>query len=296
LKNLLTRTITGALFVIIFISSIMFSEYTFVALFLFIIIIAMLEFYRTALIERVRSQMYYGIFLGVSLFVLNYLYAKKLIEAPIFLILIPLFLFTFIFELYKDNKRPFTNIAFTFLGIIYIALPFSLFNHLVFEIQKVVPEVLNPELEEIANNLKPYDIKEVNIEYTPYVILLFFIFQWAYDTFAYLFGITIGRNRLFESVSPKKSWEGAIGGAIATIGLAYLISQYTDVMSTVDMMVVASIIVLFGTYGDLVESLYKRSLGIKDSGNILPGHGGILDRFDSTIMAAPIVFVYLQLF
>lgn len=274
----------------------MFSEYTFVALFLFIIIIAMLEFYRTALIERVRSQMYYGIFLGVSLFVLNYLYAKKLIEAPIFLILIPLFLFTFIFELYKDNKRPFTNIAFTFLGIIYIALPFSLFNHLVFEIQKVVPEVLNPELEEIANNLKPYDIKEVNIEYTPYVILLFFIFQWAYDTFAYLFGITIGRNRLFESVSPKKSWEGAIGGAIATIGLAYLISQYTDVMSTVDMMVVASIIVLFGTYGDLVESLYKRSLGIKDSGNILPGHGGILDRFDSTIMAAPIVFVYLQLF
>lgn len=273
----------------------MFSEYTFVALFLFIIIIAMLEFYRTALIERVRSQMYYGIFLGVSLFVLNYLYAKKLIEAPIFLILIPLFLFTFIFELYKDNKRPFTNIAFTFLGVIYIALPFSLFNHLVFEIQKVVPEVLNPELEEIANNLKPYDIKEVNIEYTPYVILLFFIFQWAYDTFAYLFGITIGRNRLFESVSPKKSWEGAIGGAIATIGLAYLISQYTDVMSTVDMMVVASIIVLFGTYGDLVESLYKRSLGIKDSGNILPGHGGILDRFDSTIMAAPIVFVYLQL-
>lgn len=255
----------------------------------------MLEFYRTALIERVRSQMYYGIFLGVVVFLLNYLYAKKQIEEPIFLILIPLFFFIFIFELYSNNKRPFSNIAFTILGVLYIALPFSLFNYMVFEVQDLSNEVL-PEIEQIVANIKPVDVDNITMSYTPNVIMLFFVFQWAYDTFAYLFGISIGHNRLFESVSPKKSWEGAIGGAIATIGFAYYLAQHFTFLSLTDMIVVASIIVVFGTYGDLVESLYKRSLGIKDSGNILPGHGGILDRFDSTIMAAPIVFVYLQLF
>jgi phosphatidate cytidylyltransferase len=295
LKNILTRSITGILFVTIFLSSILFSEYTFVALFLFIIVTAMFEFYRTALIERVRTQTYYGVFVGVVVFVLNYLYAKQLIEASIFLIIIPLFMFIFIFEIYSNNKRPFSNIAYTILGIIYISVPFSLFNYMIFEIQKVVPEVINTEYEQIVANIQSLEVKNITLNYTPKVVLVFFIFQWAYDTFAYLFGISLGRTRLYESISPKKSWEGAIGGAISTIGIAYLISQYFDVMPTIHLMVVAAIIVVFGTYGDLVESLYKRSLCIKDSGKMLPGHGGILDRFDSTLMAAPFVFVYLQL-
>lgn len=271
MKNLITRSLTGLLFVVVFLACIFFSEYSFIALFLFLTITAMIEFYRTSVIERARAQLYYGVFIGSILFFINYLYASNQVEAPIFLILIPLFSFIFIFELYFNNKRPFTNIAYTILGVLYIALPFALFNYFVFEKKN-------------AETIYNYDI-----------ILVFFIFQWAYDSFAYLFGVSIGKNRLFERVSPKKSWEGLIGGAASTIALAYFISPYFPILTQIDWMVIAGIIVVFGTYGDLVESLYKRSISIKDSGRILPGHGGILDRFDSTIMASPFVFLYLQI-
>ncbi|HBF88509.1 MAG TPA: phosphatidate cytidylyltransferase [Bacteroidales bacterium] len=271
MKNITTRLLTGLLFVVVFLGCIFFNRYSFVVLFLFLISTGMMEFYRTAMIDRVRSQLFYGVFIGLSLFAVNFLYASNKVEESIFLILIPLFSFVFIFELYLKNKRPFTNIAYTLLGVIYIALPFSLFNYFVFE-------------EKNAETIYSFD-----------KILLFFLFQWSYDTFAYLFGITLGRNRIFESVSPKKSWEGAIGGMISTIAVAYFISPFFPILSRFDWMVIAGIIVVFGTYGDLVESLYKRSINIKDSGNILPGHGGILDRFDSTIMASPFVFLYLQI-
>ena len=126
--------------------------------------------------------------------------------------------------------------------------------------------------------------------------LAVFLFLWSSDTGAYCVGSLLGRKipyKLFPSISPKKSWEGSIGGATFCIAASFALAHFFPIMSTAAWVGMALIVVLFGTWGDLTESLMKRHLGIKDSGNILPGHGGVLDRFDSTIMAVPAAVVYL---
>jgi phosphatidate cytidylyltransferase len=123
----------------------------------------------------------------------------------------------------------------------------------------------------------------------------FFFILWANDSFAYLTGVSIGKHRLFERISPKKSWEGSIGGFVSGLLTAWVISIFFKEFDLINWIVIAAIIMIFGTFGDLVESLFKRSLKVKDSGNILPGHGGLLDRFDAVFLAAPAVFVYLIL-
>jgi len=127
------------------------------------------------------------------------------------------------------------------------------------------------------------------------LLLGYFVILWINDTFAYLFGTAFGKHRLFERISPKKSWEGSIGGALISIIAAWLIASFTNSLPLIHWIVIAIIIVICGTLGDLVESMLKRSLNCKDSGTLLPGHGGILDRFDSVLISAPIIFVYIQL-
>ncbi|GAI59219.1 unnamed protein product, partial [marine sediment metagenome] len=127
------------------------------------------------------------------------------------------------------------------------------------------------------------------------ILLGFFILFWVSDTAAYLFGVSFGKHRLFKRISPRKSWEGLLGGAFIALITAYLLSLYFKDLRLPDWIIIAFIVVIIGTFGDLVESMYKRSLGLKDSGRILPGHGGILDRFDGVLLASPIVFTYLQL-
>lgn len=273
MNNLITRTITGVLFVAIIICGIAFSGYTFAAVGLLILVLGLLEFYGIATNEWGRANLYYGLFLGIATFSCNYIYARNLMDAFIFLPLLALYMFMFIIELYLNNKRPLVNIAITLLGNFYISLPVSLFNYFVYSSSGSGSHVV----------------------YNPGILLGFFILLWVNDTGAYLVGITIGRTRLFERVSPKKSWEGSIGGALFTGIAAYYLSMYFWDLEMIHWFVIGSIIVIFGTYGDLVESLFKRSLDLKDSGNILPGHGGILDRFDAALMASPFVFTYLQL-
>ena len=186
------------------------------------------------------------------------------------MIFIPLIIFVFINELYRNNKKPFSNIAYTLLGIVYIAFPLSLFNFFVFRGSPIV-------------------------YYTPNILLGFFILLWAYDTGAYLFGVSLGKHRLFPRISPKKSWEGFLGGAITSLIISYFISTYFSELQFQHWIVISFIIIVMGTFGDLVESLFKRSINLKDSGKIFPGHGGILDRIDSILLSAPIVFTYLQL-
>ena len=123
--------------------------------------------------------------------------------------------------------------------------------------------------------------------------LAFFIFIWTNDVGAYCVGCTIGRHRLFERISPKKSWEGSIGGAVVTIAAAIVIWNFFPIFNMWIWIGMAITTVVFGTFGDLAESLIKRELGVKDSGKILPGHGGLLDRFDSTLLAAPMVYAYI---
>ena len=170
-------------------------------------------------------------------------------------------------KLYKKTERkPFTNIAFTFLGIFYVAVPFSLLNIGAFHDGRYHYEIIFG--------------------------CLFIL--WASDTGAYFAGTLFGKRKLFERISPKKSWQGFFGGALLALVFAYGLSQYFDIFTANQWVIIGLIIIIAGTYGDLVESLLKRSIEIKDSGTALPGHGGFLDRFDSLLLATPFVWLYVN--
>jgi len=182
-------------------------------------------------------------------------------------------LYCYIKELYSHHDNPIVNLGVTMLSQIYIVLPLSLINLLAFG-----------------------DFACFSGEAPFYAIpLAIYIFIWASDTGAYLCGSLLGRHRLFPRISPKKSWEGSIGGALLTVGAAVAVAHFYGFMNVWQWIGMALVVVVFGTYGDLTESMIKRHLGIKDSGNILPGHGGLLDRLDSMFFAIPAVIVYLYM-
>ncbi len=232
-----------------------------------IIIAGLYEFYK--IFERAgkNPQKIAGIILGALVFILNYFIAIGFLRPQMLAIIIPIILYLFIAELYRKAAFPIENIAITILGIIYIAIPFSLFWHIGFR-----------------GNINYYN---------PNLILGYFILIWTYDTTAYLVGMAFGKKKLFERISPKKSWEGAIGGFIFCILAAYLLSIFYKDLKLSQWLIYGSLIAIFGTFGDLTESMLKRSYEIKDSGSLLPGHGGILDRFDALFLAVPAIYLYL---
>jgi phosphatidate cytidylyltransferase len=271
LSNFLLRTISGALFVISIAGSLIIGKTTFLIVFGGILVLSMFEFYNLSYKARIKPQFFLGILIGLSLFIGTYLFSAGKIE-PLFLLgFIPLTSSIFIFELFRNRKRPFHNIAYTFLGIIYIAVPITFFNFIVFN-------------DSTLENAYSYDI-----------LLNYFFLIWANDTGAYLFGVSIGKHRLFPRISPKKSWEGFLGGIIFTTIVAWTISLFFHNINFAHWFAIGIIGAIIGVFGDLVESMYKRSLDVKDSGKFLPGHGGILDRFDSVFLSAPIVFAYLKI-
>ena len=191
-------------------------------------------------------------------------------------ILIPyllLLIYMLISELYLKKENPINNWAYSFMSQLYIALPFALLNILAFHSTET----------------------EVSSTYNPILPLSIFVFTWINDSGAYCTGVMFSKHRLFERISPKKSWEGSFGGGIFCIISAIIISRYFTFLTMPEWIGLAMTVVIFGTWGDLVESLIKRTIGIKDSGNILPGHGGLLDRFDSTLMAVPATVLYLYI-
>ena len=276
MSNLVTRTISGAVFVAVIVGAILLHPYAYAGVMVVVVVWAMLEFHDVIAKEGIFTGKYFGALLGVTLFALSFFYAQGLITGKWFLIFIPLLTFLFINQLYSKNHHSFHVIALTLTGVVYIALPFALCNGLVFPSGD--GGFLNP-----------------GSKYVPGILLGFFILLWTNDTFAYLTGIMFGKHRLFERISPKKSWEGFFGGLTGTVALSLLIARIFPILPFYHWMAVAVIIVVFGVYGDLIESLLKRNLNIKDSGHFLPGHGGILDRFDSVLLAAPMVFFYLKL-
>ena len=180
-------------------------------------------------------------------------------------------------ELYLKNEDPIHDWAYTMMAQLYIALPFSLLNTLAF-----------------------HSTSQGLVAYDAVLPLSVFVFLWMNDTGAYLCGSLLGKHKLFPRISPGKSWEGSIGGGILVIAVAVLVWYLTDQyqlnqlgLTAIEWAGLGLTVVIFGTWGDLVESLFKRTLGIKDSGNILPGHGGMLDRFDSSLLAIPAAVVYL---
>ena len=268
MKNLLTRTLTGTLYLAVFIGALLIGKYTFVALFLAISLIALWEFYNMVILMGHRPMKYLGMFIDTILFLLVFYICSRNQPLSFILFIVPAIVFVFILELYRNKSNPMSNISFTLLGILYISLPLTLFNKLAFYFSQ---------------------------EYTYQIILGFFILLWINDVFAFIFGISFGKHKLFERISPKKSWEGFFGGTLMTLITAYFLGIPFFLLSRADWIIIGLIISIAGVFGDLAESLFKRSAKLKDSGKILPGHGGMLDRIDSVLLSGPLVFAYLML-
>jgi len=270
LNNFAQRTLTAFIFAVVLILCICISSYTFGAIFFIISLLGLWEFFTLVTKDHLNPQKIYGVLIGVYIYCANFLYANGLASTKVILFIIPLVSFAFILELYRKHPKPYSNLAYTFFGLIYITLPFSLLNYLIH-----------------SNS---------GGEFVYSFVLGLLLLIWINDTGAYLSGSQFGKHKLFERISPKKTWEGSIGGAIFTLIASYVISLFFKEIGFAHWLAISVLVVIFGTFGDLAESLFKRGIAIKDSGTILPGHGGILDRFDSVLMASPVVFVYLKIF
>ncbi|MDR0891365.1 MAG: phosphatidate cytidylyltransferase [Mediterranea sp.] len=273
MNNLAQRTITGVLFVVLVVGCILYAPISFGTLFL---AVSALTTYELGLLVNKRvaganvnrpitmlGSAY--LFLAVMAFCIDTAGSKVFI--PYLLLL----MYLFISELYLKKESPVLNWAYSMLSQLYVGLPFALLNVLAFHA----------------------DVEAGEVSYNPILPLSIFIFLWLNDTGAYCFGSLLGKHRLFERISPKKSWEGSIGGGVVAIVVSFVLAYFFPFMSVPAWVGLALTVVVFGTWGDLTESLLKRQLGVKDSGNILPGHGGMLDRFDSALMAIPAAVVYL---
>ncbi|HZK02926.1 MAG TPA: phosphatidate cytidylyltransferase [Bacteroidaceae bacterium] len=276
--ELLKRSITGVLFVILVIFCLLSGQFWFAGLFAIIVMLTLKEY--VLLINRLQNVYLSSIwvpFSGLLLFLAFFIYNSGLSNSTVFAPFLLSLIYLFVRELFLKSNNPITNLALSVLGLVYVAFPFSLLTTLAFNIDKVC----GPN------------------SYSYLIPITLFIIIWCNDIGAYCVGRTIGKHKLFEHISPNKTWEGSIGGAIFSIAASLILSLsipnvygHLPIWAWIGMAVV---IVVFGTLGDLVESLLKRSLKIKDSGKILPGHGGLLDRFDSTLIAIPATTVYLMI-
>lgn len=276
MKNLIVRTITGVIFVAAVVASFLRPE-AMVLLFSIVTGLTVWEF--TGLVnerEDVTVNRFISTVAAVYFFFAMTYYCSDLYggaaKSVVFIPYLVTIIYLLVAELYLKQSDPIHDWAYTMLAQMYIALPFSLLNVLAF--------TATGHGQVAFNTLLPLSV---------------FIFLWVNDSGAYCVGSLLGRHKLFPRVSPGKSWEGSVGGAIFVLAAAYLVSEYLDgeMLALPEWMGLGLVVVVFGTWGDLVESLFKRTLGIKDSGSILPGHGGMLDRFDSSLLAIPAAVVYL---
>lgn len=272
-NNFIQRAVTGVLFVIVLVGCILYSPLSFGILFTIISVLSVHEFAQlVSKSSEVSINKTITALGGAYLFLaLMSFCTQQSVGARVFLPYLGLLLYMMITELYLKKKNPTGNWAYSMLSQLYVALPFALLNVLAFQ--------NSPETGSVT--------------YNPILPLSIFVFIWLSDTGAYCVGSLIGKHRLFERISPKKSWEGSIGGGIFSIASSHGFAHFFPFMPGWQWVGLAIVVVIFGTWGDLTESLMKRQLGIKDSGNILPGHGGMLDRFDSALMAIPAAVVYL---
>ncbi len=279
MKNLITRSITGVIFVAAIVVCFMRPE---AMILLFALVTGLTVWEYTGIvngIENVCVNRFLATVAAVYFFLGMAGFCAGIVPSAVFIPYLLTVVYMFISELYTKAPNPINNWAYTMLSQMYIALPFAMVNVLAFR------GVGNGV---VYNNLAPLSI---------------FVFLWTNDTGAYLSGSLFGKHKLFPRVSPGKSWEGSIGGGLLVLLVSALVGMYqnsdmhetaTELLLTVPQwMGLGLVVVFFGTWGDLVESLFKRTIGIKDSGNILPGHGGMLDRFDSSLMAFPAAVIYL---
>jgi phosphatidate cytidylyltransferase len=269
-KNLATRTITGVLYGIVVLGCILLGKISFAILILFFTAVGLHEFFTIIKNTGLHPLRNLAIASGVVLFLAFFFYADGFLDSKLFLLFIILFLAFLVIEMYRNKPDPFGSVAITLMGLAYIALPLSLLCFLVIPIRDGV--------------------------YTPYILIMVFALIWAFDTGAYMAGMALGKHKMFPRLSPKKSWEGIIGGVILTILAALVISRFYQPVDTAGMVIIALLTAIGATFGDLAESMLKRSFDIKDSGKLLPGHGGLLDRIDSLLFVGPIIYVFLSFY
>ena len=265
MKELIIRTLTGALFAVVIIGSILWSPWAVFFVLGVFVAIGLYEFQRLILGGEKVSLLYY--FLGISIYALIGLMGMEVIDFSNFLLVFISFFIVIAAELFRFPKPSWKHIAASFAAFIYIAVPMGLMNSFFF----------------LGNGGMSF----------PWILLSLFILVWANDVFAYLIGSAIGKHKLFERLSPKKTWEGSVGGFVFTLVFAWLFSLVASNYSLSQWLVLGMIISITANLGDLAESLLKRNAGVKDSGTIFPGHGGVLDRFDAVLFATPFVYFYL---
>ena len=274
MKNFIVRTITSVFFVLTIVVSFL---NPLAMVFLFTLITGMTIWELVGLVNErpfVQVNRFISTIAGAYLFLAMAGHCSgRVTSDTVFIPYLITIIYLLVAELYLKAKDPINNWAYTMLPQLYIALPFSMLNVLAFPAEE---------------------------QFSPVLPLSVFVFLWMNDAGAYCIGSLLGRHKLFPRISPGKSWEGSIGGALLVVGIAVLIWHLINVYAPGEQNLAAwqwvglgLTVVVFGTWGDLVESLFKRTLGIKDSGNILPGHGGMMDRFDSTLLAMPAAVVYL---
>jgi phosphatidate cytidylyltransferase len=271
MKNIVQRGISGSVYVALIAFAVLFSPYTYALLFAVISGMCLWEFYGLlekkgeALVDKPMATV--G---GIYLFITGFLWFSGEMDMKYIALWFIIMLYLIIRELYNKDDRALRTIAYTFFGQVYIALPFMFLSRLGFPLNVIGLDNYNPSL-----------------------IMAFFLLTWISDTGAYVVGTAFGKHRLFERISPKKSWEGFIGGLVLALGVSLtFVYLFPTHLNGLQWMGFALTTVVFGTFGDLFESMIKRSLSLKDSGNLIPGHGGMLDRFDSSILAAPAVSIY----
>ena len=269
MNNLGKRVLSSVLYVALFMAALAMGSYSTLAWFAFLTVLCLWEFYQLFKSTEHQPLTVRSTVLGLVVFAVMATENEQLPWKPI---LITFIIGLFLFELFRKRSTPIQNIAISLLGVIYLAVPLALLYRIAFFTQEGPAETFHPE-----------------------VIFGFFLIVWSNDTAAYFVGSKFGKKKLMPSVSPKKSWEGFWGGVIFGLIIGYINSMLFPLFDAMHWLLMAAVIVIFGSLGDLVESSFKRSLSIKDSSQLIPGHGGILDRLDGVFIAAPMVYAALEL-
>lgn len=249
------------------ITAIWFSEFSLLILLQIIGFFAIREYFKLSFKLGFHPLIIPGIISGILILCLSFLVAAGHFPTAFLMLNIIPFLLLPVINLFYHPERIIHSFSSTFSGLIYVYLPLSIIPFISF----------------------------YRLEYNYEILIGIFIILWTYDSFAYLSGVLFGRHKIYQKVSPKKSWEGLLGGLLFALAASYLVSHFSSIITLNDWMIIALIIVITGTIGDFFESALKREAGVKDSGNIMPGHGGILDRFDSILFSIPFVYLYLLL-
>lgn len=264
MNNFIVRTLSGAVYVTTIVGSLLLDKSLFALVSLAFSILGTLELYRFN--PEFKESHFLSLTGGIIAFILFHLFFLGIIGQKWLHLIFLLPFCQLVAELYKKQNNVFGNLSYVLLGYVYISTPLIILNYL--------------NISSIGNYSK--------------VVLSVLVLVWINDTFAYLSGMLFGKHKLFERITPKKTWEGFAGGVIATVLASWLLFKFSGQTSLTTWLIAGFIVAISSVFGDFVESMFKRAAGLKDSGNLIPGHGGILDRIDSLLFVFPVVFVYFS--